>query len=89
MAKKRIFGLALSLFITMGIVFFGHTSKNSNPIEATYADTLVDVSSISWNNVDYSSGMGQDWVPNKSGNIPQEGYCLLPLYKSNITMKIF
>lgn len=85
MAKKRIFGLALSLFITMGIVFFGHTSKNNNSIEAAYADTLVDVDSVSWDNVDYSNGIGQDWVPNKSGNIPQEGYCLLPLYKTNIS----
>lgn len=97
MAKKRIFGLVLSLFVTLGVVFFSRTSKN-NDFEAVYADTLVGNPSIGWNNIDYSRGtmdfvdevepmLDAEGKPTNAG-VPINGYCLLVLYESNIASNL-
>ena len=97
MTKKRIFGLALSLLVTLGIAFFSQTSKN-NDFEIAHADGLVGNPTISWNNIDYSRG-SQNFVDvvepirdaegkPTNGGIPTDGYCLLVQYSSNIATVI-
>lgn len=97
MAKKRIFGLALSLFVALGVAFFSQTSKN-NDFEIAHAEGLVGNPKISWNNIDYSRGV-QNFVdevepikdaegkPTNAG-VPTKGYCLLVQYSANIATTI-
>ncbi len=86
MAKKRFFGLVLSLFATLGMMAFRHTSKNNDSVISTHAESLVDVEKVDWDNQDWSDGIGKDWVKNKNKSlVPLDGYCLLPKYKSNIS----
>ena len=76
--KKRIFGVILSSFLALGVMFFSHVQNNSGSL--VHADNdLVGTPSVSWNNVDYSAGLGGDvWSPNTNSNgVPQEGYCIL------------
>ena len=87
MAKKRFFGLVLSLFATLGMMAFRHTSKNNDSVISTHAESLVDVEKVDWDNQDWSDGIGKDWVKNKNKSlVPLDGYCLLPKYKSKKTL---
>lgn len=84
--KKRIFGVILSSFLALGVMFFSHVQNNSGSI--VHADNdLVGTPSVSWNNVDYSAGLGGDvWSPNTNSNgVPQEGYCILAQYPSDLS----
>ena len=84
MAKRRIVGLIFSSIIAIGAMVFSHAPKDNNYIVHA-EEQLVGTPEISWNNVDYSSGMSQDWCPDKNNlGVPQSGYCLLALYPSEI-----
>ena len=88
MAKKRIIGLILSSVLTLGIALFSHTQK-SNDFIAQAEDELVGTpTSIAWNNVDYSHEL--EWTPYINDNgVPQQGYCLLPLYPSTLSSSTY
>jgi len=77
---KKIRGLKFTLiaFAALGISLF----SNSSPLLAKADEpTLIDVDHVDWNNVDFS----KKWAPNQDANgIPLDGFCILPLYKSNI-----
>ena len=83
--KKRILGVILSSFVALGVMFFSHSHNNSASIAK--ADDLVGTPTVSWNNADYSAGLGGEvWSPNTNSNgVPQEGYCLLAQYPSDIS----
>ena len=88
MARKRIVGLLLSSIVALGVMLFSNIS-NSNP-QAAFATDLVGTPEVSWNNVDYSRGISKEWAPNVNDlGIPQNGYCLLALYPSNISANTY
>ena len=84
MAKKRIVGLILSSFIAFGVMLFFDISKKDSGVASVSADELVGTPSVSWNNIDYA-GFG----PNEVGGVPQEGYCVLAQYPSNISNTLY
>ncbi len=83
--KKRFLGIILSSFLALGAMIFSHNQNNSGSIAK--ADDLVGTPTVSWNNADYSAGLGGEvWSPNTNSNgVPQEGYCLLAQYPSDIS----
>ena len=83
---KRITKLLISSFIAFGVMLFSNMPKND--VIKVNADELVDTPTVGWNNVDYSKDL--NWVPfTNESNIPQQGYCLLPLYPSNIASNTY
>ena len=90
MAKKRIVGLLLSFVMALGITLFSHEIKREGYLVNADGDELVGTPEVGWNNVDYSANDGRNWVPNKDDKgVPQEGYCLLPLYPANIASNTY
>lgn len=87
MTKKRISVLVLSMFLSLCASLFANFNKNESlEVKAEDAE-LVDIDEVAWNNVDYSGNFGKQWVANRNENgVPQEGYCLLSLYKSDISL---
>lgn len=86
MMKKRFLGLIFSAFIAFGTLMFSLTANKD--IKASKADYehLVDTPEIGWNNVDYSINTPNHWAPDTNENgVPQNGYCLLPLYPEDIS----
>ena len=82
MANKKTIKLVLSSFIALGVMVFSHISNNS--INEMHADELIGTPSVSWDNIDYA-GFG----PHEVGGIPQEGYCVLVQYPSDISSTLY
>ena len=89
MAKKRIFGLILSSVVTIGVMLFSHATPKDGYVVKADGNELVGTPTIGWNNVDYSLNMSLSWAPHVDEvGIPQQGYCLLPLYPSDIAASV-
>lgn len=88
MAKKRISYLILSILVSGCASLFLSNKKNDVSSVNAEETPLVEVDHVEWNNCDYSKTSGVSLTP-WSGNVdenfvPQDGYCILPFYKSNI-----
>ena len=89
MAKKRIFGLILSSIVTIGVMLFSRATPKDGLVAKADGNELVGTPTIGWNNVDYSLNMSLSWAPHVDEvGIPQQGYCLLPLYPSDIAASV-
>lgn len=87
MARKRFVRLLLSSFVALGVALFCHANNDDVVVRADGTE-LVGTPEVGWNNVDYSKEA--NWVTNRDQNgIPLEGYCLLPIYPSNITSQFY
>lgn len=88
MAKKRISYLILSILVSGCASLFLSNKKNDVSSVKAEETPLVEVDRVEWNNVDYSQLSGTSttpWTGNVDSNgVPQDGYCILPFYKSNI-----
>lgn len=83
--KSRIIKFALSLCLTLGVMFFSNALVKDDNAQAVKADELVGTPEVSWNNVDFTSG--HVWAsPTNDLGVPQQGYCLLALYPSDISI---
>ena len=87
MAKKRTSALIFSVFFGICLGILSNVKNDELSIVKADDINLVNIESIAWNNIDYSYQSDKHWVPDTNEeHIPQEGYCLLPLYKSNISI---
>lgn len=81
MAKKRFFGLILSICVTLGVMLFSGVSNNSVSVRADdYIQGEFD--SIVWNNIVYPPGTDNDWCGELlSSGAPKNGYCILAFFR--------
>ena len=84
MAKNRFVRLLLSSMMPLGVALFCHANNSNDVLVRADGTELVGTPEVGWNNVDYSKEL--NWVPNRNENgVPTEGYCILPIYPSNIS----
>lgn len=80
MGKNKKFTTLIALFLS---VFAIGSLTNSLSVSKADADSaLLSTPKVEWNNINY---MGQGWAGELDAiGVPQNGYCLLALYSSNV-----
>lgn len=89
MVKNKSFLILLTSLLSLGGLLFGANNEKGNTVSSAET-TFVKLDKIEWNNQDYSYSIKKTWVEDINDDfVPLSGYCILVLYKSNISKNTY